>query len=191
MKKRKALSALLVAFAATCVCAGFSACKKDKGSNDSEIYRVYQSYVASAEASGEEPLSYEDWLASIKGEKGDKGDPGEIGIGIVSITLAEDRKSYIVKYSDGSSEAIPVPEALPEQEHGHVWGDKIVRVVEPSILVWLDIESRRLRLQRMYQRRLRRKKNRYFERFLGQYVFVGGVSPEVYRKREGRRAGSG
>ena len=41
---------------------------------NSDIYRVYQAYLANG---GE--LSYEEWLASIKGEKGDKGDKGDTG----------------------------------------------------------------------------------------------------------------
>ena len=44
--------------------------------NPTEIEQVYAQYVVHAQAEGLEPLSYEDWLATIKGEKGDKGDQG-------------------------------------------------------------------------------------------------------------------
>ena len=53
----------------------------EESSND-DIYAVYQLYVAYAEEKGDEPLTYEEWLESVKGpqgEKGDKGDPGEDG----------------------------------------------------------------------------------------------------------------
>ena len=44
-----------------------------------EIMQVYNQYVEYAKERGETPLSYEEWLASIKGEKGDKGDKGDQG----------------------------------------------------------------------------------------------------------------
>ena len=40
---------------------------------ENEFRKVYAVYVAYAEERGETPLSYEEWLASIKGEKGDQG----------------------------------------------------------------------------------------------------------------------
>ena len=43
------------------------------GEEDDQIRKVYATYVAYAEERGETPLSYEEWLASIKGEKGDDG----------------------------------------------------------------------------------------------------------------------
>ena len=62
------------------------------GSNEEDrnpdILAVYNTYVVYAEENGQTPLSYEDWLASIKGdqgiqgeqgEKGDKGDKGDAG----------------------------------------------------------------------------------------------------------------
>ena len=44
-----------------------------------EIYAVYALYVKNAVESGEEPMSYSDWLATIKGEKGDPGEKGDKG----------------------------------------------------------------------------------------------------------------
>ncbi|MBR1983519.1 MAG: hypothetical protein IKA12_02400, partial [Clostridia bacterium] len=58
----------------------FVGCSDQSGNtNDDQIRQVYNTYVVYAESNGETPLSYEDWLASIKGEKGDKGDKGETG----------------------------------------------------------------------------------------------------------------
>ena len=60
---------------------------------ETEIERVYAQYVVYAQAAGEEPLSYEEWLASIKGEKGDKGDTGAAGadgVGIKNAYINED-----------------------------------------------------------------------------------------------------
>ncbi|MBE7077758.1 MAG: hypothetical protein E7377_03525 [Clostridiales bacterium] len=68
---------------------GFASCGDDEtsevGGNSSvneptQIQQVYAQYIVYAEEQGETPLSYEDWLAMIKGEKGDKGDQGEQGI---------------------------------------------------------------------------------------------------------------
>ena len=52
----------------------------DSGENqDDEIYAVYTLYVENVENAGGTPMSYEQWLISIKGEKGDKGDTGATG----------------------------------------------------------------------------------------------------------------
>ncbi len=76
MKKSK----LLVSLLATAMVCGMSGCKKDPLENeDQDIVAVYKAYQANAEAKGETPLSYEDWLKSVKGEKGDKGDKGDDG----------------------------------------------------------------------------------------------------------------
>lgn len=80
--RKKTLSAVFAALAATCVCVGFSACGKTdagNGAQDDKIREIYASYVAHAEEIGDTPLSYEEWLATIKGEKGEKGDPGAQG----------------------------------------------------------------------------------------------------------------
>ncbi|MBE7084741.1 MAG: hypothetical protein E7368_01645, partial [Clostridiales bacterium] len=73
MKKKwiLGLATISLAFAT----AGFVGCGESaNGGNgdvaEMEIKQVYAQYVIHAEASGEEVLSYEAWLASIKGEKG-------------------------------------------------------------------------------------------------------------------------
>ncbi len=56
---------------------GLASCSGDGASSserDPEIQAVYQAYVDNGGT-----LSYEEWLASIKGDKGDKGDTGATG----------------------------------------------------------------------------------------------------------------
>lgn len=61
---------------------GFAACNADNGGSaagDADIREVYSLYVASAEEAGNDPLTYEEWLESIKGAKGDDGITPHIG----------------------------------------------------------------------------------------------------------------
>lgn len=56
-----------------------SGCMQKPGSSEgktSQIQQVYHQYVAHAQEDGTEPLSYEEWLATIKGEKGEVGPQG-------------------------------------------------------------------------------------------------------------------
>ena len=46
---------------------------------EDQIKEIYKLYVAASIASGEQPKSYEEWLATIKGDKGDQGNPGNPG----------------------------------------------------------------------------------------------------------------
>ena len=77
---KKFLLTLLTILCLSC-CFLFVGCGDNGGNtdNDDQIKQVYYTYVAYAESNGETPMSYEDWLASIKGEKGDKGDTGANG----------------------------------------------------------------------------------------------------------------
>ena len=81
--KKKVFNGILLGTAAMLCAGGFAACKVTDGKNDgaekTQIEEVYECYVAYAEKNGVTPLSYEDWLASIKGEKGEKGDKGDTG----------------------------------------------------------------------------------------------------------------
>ncbi len=86
--KKKVLNGILLGVAATLCAGGFAACGKDSAEK-TQIEEVYASYVAYAEANGETPLSYEEWLASIKGEKGDKGDKGDDGKSAYEIWLEQ------------------------------------------------------------------------------------------------------
>ncbi len=86
MKKIKN-SILLILGILSCMCFtfGLTACSNDNDSNSNanqaneNIVEIYNMYVAHAEENDTTPLSYEDWLISIKGEKGDKGNDGTNG----------------------------------------------------------------------------------------------------------------
>ena len=60
-------------------CAFVVGCSNQNVISDDTTMVAYNAYVAYAEESGEYVLSYEEWLATIKGEKGDKGETGEQG----------------------------------------------------------------------------------------------------------------
>ena len=81
--KKRLLNGIFLGTAALLCAGGFAACKGSDGNNGgaekTQIEEVYESYVAYAEENGDTPLSYEEWLASIKGEKGDKGEKGAAG----------------------------------------------------------------------------------------------------------------
>ena len=78
MKNRKRLLTLALLCAALAFSVlGLTACGNKGDNRDPQIVAVYNAYVANANENGTTPLSYEEWLKSIKGEKGDKGDPGK------------------------------------------------------------------------------------------------------------------
>jgi hypothetical protein len=73
MKSKIKMFALVTLLTGGLILAG---CENEStsASVDPEIYAIYQEYAASTS----NPLSYEEWLATIKGDKGDKGDTGEV-----------------------------------------------------------------------------------------------------------------
>lgn len=71
----KALLALCVGASTLALSSCFFQAEKEP----TQIEKIYAQYVVYAQAEGQEPLSYEEWLAFIKGEKGDKGDKGDQG----------------------------------------------------------------------------------------------------------------
>ncbi len=76
-KNRNLLALLLTAssaFALTACAGGDSSSPSSASSEDPSIAAVYQAYRDNGGT-----LSYEEWLASIKGEKGEKGDKGDKG----------------------------------------------------------------------------------------------------------------
>ena len=98
MKKKKLLSFLVCM--GLCAAAGgaLTACDNDSAKTPVEktqIEEVYATYVVHAEAQGETPLSYEDWLKAIKGDKGDKGDKGETGENGVTPHIGENGNWFI------------------------------------------------------------------------------------------------
>lgn len=79
MKSKKLLKmslAVALIFGSAGTLAG---CKKDNETAKTEQEKVYDLYVAYMSAQGETPQTYEDWLATVKGQKGDKGDTGATG----------------------------------------------------------------------------------------------------------------
>lgn len=89
--------AVLVAVLCVCSCILFIGCEiasddtpKD---NTDKIWAVYQIYVQNKTEREEQPLSYDDWLSSIKGEKGDAGR------GIANLVIDNDG-NLIVTFTD-------------------------------------------------------------------------------------------
>ena len=78
-----------------------------------EIEAVYAQYVSYVSAKNQTPLSYEEWLATIKGEKGDQGEKGEPGVGIEKVEYDKDGNLVII-FTDGSKQTV----AMPEKETG-------------------------------------------------------------------------
>ena len=78
---------------ASCGWKGTSSSVSDSGNADPEILAVYKAYAANGGT-----LSYDDWLASIKGEKGDAGANGSsvyTGMGAPAAALGVNGDSYI------------------------------------------------------------------------------------------------
>ncbi len=101
-KKNKFVCALLLSMSTLFGLASCSGEGTSSSAGDPQIQEVYQAYLDNG---GD--LSYEDWLASIKGEKGDTGTPGKDGTngkdgssvlsgkGAPADTLGKDGDSYI------------------------------------------------------------------------------------------------
>ena len=81
MKNNKAVIALFVAMIVCLTACLFTACNDDntQDARDPQIVAIYNSYAQDAADKGETPLSYEEWLKSITGDKGEKGDTGATG----------------------------------------------------------------------------------------------------------------
>ena len=109
--KKKVFNGILLGTAAMLCAGGFAACKvtdgKKDGAEKTQIEEVYECYVAYAEKNGVTPLSYEDWLASIKGEKGEKGDKGDTGAqgekGDKGDTGADGKSAYEIWLEQGNT----------------------------------------------------------------------------------------
>lgn len=80
---KRIFTILALSFVCVLSVIGFAACggsDKTADTRNPEILGIYNTYVAYAEENGTTPLSYDEWLAQIKGEKGDKGEDGKDGI---------------------------------------------------------------------------------------------------------------
>ncbi len=77
---RKRLLAVIMS-AVCCLGVAFSGCANpgNTGNGGNEQYAEYQLYLTYAAEHNETPLTYEEWLASVKGEKGDSGATGPQG----------------------------------------------------------------------------------------------------------------
>ena len=78
--RKRFIMGLAATMIATCTAFGMTACNGGSNTAEDKKFRdVYNTYVVYAEEQGETPLSYEAWLASIKGEKGERGETGVSG----------------------------------------------------------------------------------------------------------------
>ncbi len=78
--KKKILKTVCAVVFCMAFAGGVAACAQTQPQIEkTQIEQVYDAYVIHAQAEGATPLSYEDWLATIKGEKGDVGEKGEKG----------------------------------------------------------------------------------------------------------------
>lgn len=120
-RTKKLLVSLLAALSVLSGALGLAACDGAESSSGAgeatEIQKVYAQYVVYAEAEGQTALSYEEWLASIKGEKGDKGDTGAQGekgdtgangVGIEKVEYDENGDLKIT-FTDGTTQTVEMP----------------------------------------------------------------------------------
>lgn len=83
MNKRKLIAALLASACITAGAFGIVGCEgcnddtADTDNRDTHIVAVYNLYADNARANGDDVLSYDDWLATIKGENGKDGKDGK------------------------------------------------------------------------------------------------------------------
>ena len=107
-----------------------------KGDEPTQIQAVYAQYVAHAEEKGEEPLSYEEWLATIKGEKGDKG------VGIKTVEIDEDG-NLLITFTDDTTQTVEMPkkeeQIVENLQYQRISGKDEYRVVGLGNVAELDI----------------------------------------------------
>lgn len=151
--KKKLLIALLSASCLTAGAFAFTACKTEStDTRNPEIVAIYNAY---AESAGDNALTYDEWLATIKGETGTagpKGDEGKSaydialengftgteqqwldslkggeGRGIVKVEYSEEDKCIYITYTDSST---PVKVDLPSNlTHEHAYDYSAVTVI--------------------------------------------------------------
>ena len=110
---RKFLTILALSLVCVLCAIGFVACENSGNTaadtRNPDIVGVYNMYTAYAEENGETPMSYEEWLASIKGKNGIDGIDGINGKDGVSIVKIEKTSTngladtYTITYSDGNT----------------------------------------------------------------------------------------
>ena len=114
---KKFLTIILSIICISCFGLFLAGCNNEEESSnkDEQIFGVYNIYVAYAKENGQTPLSYEDWLASIKGEKGEAGKDGKDGATIKTIEFDEQGRMLVV-LTDGT---VLGPVELPKKEIGY------------------------------------------------------------------------
>lgn len=112
MKKNLLLRLLIVILMICVSLIAFTACddSKEEDTRNQEIVEVYNAYVEYSQANGKEPLSYEDWLASIKGKD---------GRGIVKMEIS-DGYLYVI-YTDAPNTRINLGR-IQNDPCSHSWG---------------------------------------------------------------------
>ena len=165
---KKILTILLTCFLLSVSLFVLTACGGGKENNNdgNEILNIYNTYVAYAESNGNTPLSYEEWLKSIKGDKGDKGEKGDKGdagqdgkdgqngkdgVGIEDIVLDENG-NLLITFTDGTTKTLTLPEigagnndeenteqGTPGLQYQRITGKKEYSVVGLGIASELDI----------------------------------------------------
>ena len=143
MKQKKRLLMLLALACALTSGLALSSCKDNEvGSQPTQIELVYREYVAYAEENGQTPLSYEQWLESIKGDKGEDGVDGKDGVGIEKVEYDENGDLKIT-FTNGITQTVAMPEKEEEGTYGlqyqRIAGKDEYRVVGIGIASELDI----------------------------------------------------
>ena len=102
--KKKILTTILSIICVVCFSLFFVACNSNENNtnNDDQILAVYNSYLAYAEENGQTPLSYEEWLASVKGEKGETGTNGVDGVS-PKLQINTTTNMWEISYDDGKT----------------------------------------------------------------------------------------
>lgn len=113
MKKKKVLLALLASLCVAASATAFAACNNTTGGDvrDEALYAAYQTYAEGVD----NPVSYEDWVASILdqlkngGIQGPKGEHGDDGVGIVDVEIEvrEGVTWFIFHLSNGQDVEVP------------------------------------------------------------------------------------
>lgn len=110
--RRKFSAVLVCVLTAACLVLGNGCSKNDDSQHVSGSLTdlLYQSYVDTKESAGETPLSYEEWIISLKGEKGDDGQAGEDGEkgdkGDKGETGADGKSAYEIWLAAGNSGSV-------------------------------------------------------------------------------------
>ena len=101
---KKILTIVLSIICVACFSLFIVGCNKenDNDNANNEIYSIYTTYVAYAEENGQTPLSYEEWLANVKGEKGETGANGIDGVS-PKLQINATTNMWEVSYDNGKT----------------------------------------------------------------------------------------